>query len=586
MKGAANPHAIRLCRGPSVLLDVGNDNAAGEPVTTKARWVKAAYEGRFKGHWMGEFEFTRKTFEEIVKNLQSHPAFAAGSEQATPEDIDAGKFDVVQFDFHHASEMDPTMGEIAVNGTPAQGWVLDGAVRNGPEGKAELWLYSRFMEPAATYLAEKRYKWVSVSVDFAGRDLVTNEPIGAVLTSVALTNRPFLQELPAIAASAQRVRAGDYFYGVDVSTPEDAFEAIRRCLGMSETSDVTAVAAEIAKLKQWSQPGTTPPAGVEVAKHVASLRSILSLPVLSDEAAVFAEIDKLFARLSGASTTEPAEGATVAASRQEKPMSTQNSTVDEKEVRALQSLRAMLTQSLAPRLKVDAATIADNRIVLAMEQGMNASDDLAGLLEAIDVTGVTAGLAQIKNLQALKAKLDEILPKYEAAQQTIDQYETAETEQDVEMAMASQGWDPKDQSKAALRKLLTKERKANKAEFRAQFGITDEASRQHDAERAHLSQSIATQRKAAPQNGLSGPLANLTLSGGRIVQGASQAAPLAQDNIHSGERVDVSSFPGVNLTQKAEHYVRSLNAKQSYDDVHVTAVALVRGNRVFSRDAA
>lgn len=571
------------CRGPCVLLDADVSAVPAEGETNKPKWLQAAYEGRFKGHWMGEFEFTRKIFEQIVANFHGHPRYVAGAEQGTAEEIAASKFDLVQFDFHHASEMDPTNGDIAVTGAPAQGWVMDAAVRNGPDGKAQLWLYSRFLEPAATYLAEKRYKWVSVSVDFAGRDLVTNEPIGAVLTSIALTNRPFLQELPSIAA--ERVRASGYWYGVEVSSPDDAFEAIRRCLGLPETADVTAVAAEIAKLKQWAQPGATPPAGVDAGEHIAKFRSILSLPVLADEPAVFAELDKLFARLSGASP--PAEGITVAASqRQEKPMSTPNSpAVDEEKARALQSLRAMLTQSLAPRLKVDAAAIADNKIVLEMEKGATAMDELAALLESLGASNVKDALLKVGEAKTLADKFNALMPQFNEMKAKVDEYETADTEQDVEMAMASQGWDPGDPQKANIRKLLTKERKANKSEFRKDYGITDEARRKAEADRAHLSVSIATQRQTAPQLGAAGPLANLSLSGGRVVQNQ-QSAPLFVDPIPGSDAVDVSGFAGSCLVQKAEAYVRSLNAQQPYDAVHMTAVELTRGKRVYARNVA
>ncbi|HZL96181.1 MAG TPA: phage protease, partial [Vicinamibacterales bacterium] len=274
--------AARLCRGPCVALSAGTDSAEGESSAPKPRWLEAAYTGHFKGHWMGEFEFTRKTFEQIVSNLQKHPAFVAGTEKLTPDEIQTRKLGVVQFDFHHASEMHPTDGDIAVNGAPAQGWVLDAKIQDGEDGKSHLWVYAYFMEPAATYIAQNQYKWVSVSVDFNGPDPETGEPIGAVLTSVALTNHPFLRELPPIAASRiaaeafDAIRLGGYYYGDAAMTPEEAFEAVRRCLGLPETIDAPGVAAEIAKLKQWSAPGATPPAGVDVGEHIAKFRAILS----------------------------------------------------------------------------------------------------------------------------------------------------------------------------------------------------------------------------------------------------------------------------------------------------------------------
>lgn len=175
----------RACsvHAPTVCLDA---SASGD----EPKWMQIAYEGQWSGHHMGAFSFERWTFERIVENFKRHPQYD-------------GKTGLVAFDFNHASEMAPTEGSIPSEGTPAAAWVRDLEVRNGPDGKAQLWSLTEYLEPARTYVREGKIKWVSVAVWFDAVDPETGESIGPTLTSVAFTNQPFLRGLPAIAAAVR-----------------------------------------------------------------------------------------------------------------------------------------------------------------------------------------------------------------------------------------------------------------------------------------------------------------------------------------------------------------------------------------------
>jgi hypothetical protein len=183
---------IPATHAPAVSLSSVNFDSSDKP-----KWIQIAYEGEWKGHHTGAFRLTREHFDECVKNLHAHPAYEPG-----------GASDVVPFDFDHASEIGATSGSKPLTGSPAQGWVRELEVRTGPDGKAQLWSLTNVLEPARTYLREKKLKWVSAAIWFNAVDHVTNDNIGAMLTSVAWTNKPFLRALPAIAANLQPHTAG------------------------------------------------------------------------------------------------------------------------------------------------------------------------------------------------------------------------------------------------------------------------------------------------------------------------------------------------------------------------------------------
>jgi ADP-ribose pyrophosphatase YjhB (NUDIX family) len=141
-------------------------------------WIQVAECGAWRGHPAGPFEMTPKTFAEIKANFD---------QRGLP----------VPFDYEHASEQDATSGSIPISGAPAPGWVhkLDN------RGIGGLWGLVEWLDVARNAIKEGSYAFLSPAIRFGCKHPVTGQPIGARLTSVALTNQPFLTSLDDLRAA-------------------------------------------------------------------------------------------------------------------------------------------------------------------------------------------------------------------------------------------------------------------------------------------------------------------------------------------------------------------------------------------------
>jgi hypothetical protein len=166
---------------------------ASAPVAAPV-WVQIATAGNYKGYAGGAFTFDGNVFAQIVDNFRNHPSYLKGAGGV-------GVADVIPWDFNHASAAFAGDGTIPVTGTPAQGWVRELDVRLGADGVPQLWAFTRWLEPARTYIIEGRYQWSSVVVGFDCRDPESGANIGAVLESVAMTNNPFIEGMQRLAAT-------------------------------------------------------------------------------------------------------------------------------------------------------------------------------------------------------------------------------------------------------------------------------------------------------------------------------------------------------------------------------------------------
>lgn len=140
-------------------------------------WIQLAKAGAYRGHAAGPFELNATVFSDIVRN------FNAQANRRIP------------IDFEHASELDAASGSIPTEGAPAQGWIVDLDNRGD-----SLWGLVEWLEPARTYIREKKYRWFSPAIRFNSRDRVTGARIGARMSSGALTNNPFLDGMAPMAA--------------------------------------------------------------------------------------------------------------------------------------------------------------------------------------------------------------------------------------------------------------------------------------------------------------------------------------------------------------------------------------------------
>lgn len=163
------------------------------PIALTGAWVKGE----------GNFSISRQDLEAMVWNFEKR------------------KNEQVVIDYEHASEMP----EVAKGGpVPAAGWIHSLSVRRMDAASSEKlfsgsgmdarvngngdratgsgrWALDALVEwtaQARDMIRSGQYRFFSPAIDWGARDKETGDPQGATLTSGALTNHPFLEELPPI----------------------------------------------------------------------------------------------------------------------------------------------------------------------------------------------------------------------------------------------------------------------------------------------------------------------------------------------------------------------------------------------------
>jgi hypothetical protein len=181
----------------TLAADAGTNGLVRVPLAITGKWVRGST----------NFAITRQDLEDIVRNFR---------ERQNGE---------INVDYDHASEMP----EVAAGGpVPSAGMIvrLDppeplsgfGTRDSGlgqsstrpalPESRVAnresrfiLWGWYEPTERARQLLKSREYRYISPAIDWAAQNKRTGKPQGTTLTSVALTNRPFLEELPQIRLS-------------------------------------------------------------------------------------------------------------------------------------------------------------------------------------------------------------------------------------------------------------------------------------------------------------------------------------------------------------------------------------------------
>lgn len=467
----------------------------GELEESTRTWVHVATEGQYLGYRDGTapFMFTRQTFEQVVANIQRHPAYEAG-------DDGVGATDVVPWDFHHASEMDPT--SIAVFGTPARAWTADFEVRDGKDGKSQLWALTRFLEPARGYVKSGSYKWASVALTFDATDPITAKRVGATVTSIALTNRPFIEGMEELVAAARNVQeTGErvqlrYRYYEQADSAEAAFSDLKDLFGMPELSDAAALVLEVGKLRQWVEAGTAP-LGVEVDEVIGCMRKILGLPTLTPALQVLDSTTQIVQRLIEESAgvespAEPPPAEPAEATLEKKPMTetlkimasklgvVENEDAVRGAVESLVALRA----GLGRLLKLD-ATVSNTLLLESAEKQIGAHEKLGSLLKALGVEDVDGGVDKITTLITQADELEKAMPELKELRTKQEEREAEEQEADVAEAMASHN------VPEAAKDALLLMRKNDKDGFRKRFPKPDKPAGVTASHAQVLTQPIA-----------------------------------------------------------------------------------------------
>jgi hypothetical protein len=525
------------------------------------RWIQVAEEGKFLGHPSGAFELDREAFGEIVKNFRAHPSFEKGSGGL-------GSARVVPFDIKHASE-EPASA-IAVSGAPAHGWALDLEVREGDDGKAELWALAEFIEPMASWVLEGRYRWTSVAIWPNAVDPKTGKEIGWYMSSIAVTNDPFIQGMVPIAAERM------FALGMDLyslpATPHEMLGVLRQKLGLGELATAVDVGVELAKLRDIMA-GTTPaPPGVDALELLGCLRQMLSLPLLATPDEVFGELDRFLAIVAAGEPEAPQAQEAAA------PLAASNEVAGE-------IMQSQTLERIAKLLGVPVtAEDAEAQIVRTLEAGTKVRSQLSAILNALEVEDPDGAIDRIAKLVQSNAQLMKAWPQLKSLAGEQVKAEEEEAEEDVEKAMAAHRLDPA--TKPALLYMRRGEiefdaddepeviadkiaqRKDKRARFLDRYPITAEGQR-------HLLRQVAVTQKDQPARRLAG-IDRLTMSadGGAVVM--TRPEPPAGRAPGAGSRINLDAFPGVNPTEQAMAYVRANGGESlTFEACHEQACMLL-----------
>ena len=507
-------------------------NAAATPSADGTVWVQVAEEGEWRGHPQGPFSLTAEVFEQAIANLRRHPAFTAG-----PDGY--GCTDVIQWDFHHRSE-DKADPAIAVQGAPAQGWAQDIETRSGADGKVQLWAKTRWLPLAQQYVREDKYKWASIAIWPDAVDPVTGESIGYYISSIALTNDPFIQGMVPLAAERRPFQLR-YLDPYDIpDTTAEAFASLRRLFDLPELSGVPEVAAQLAKLRAYTTGTETPPPGTDPLSLIQQIRCLLQLPLLTDTETIFTQCEQLLANVMTGTNQIPA------------PMTTGN------------TMEKNLLKTLAQRFGIPSDEEAVQRaVIIRLEAGDDATTKLKALITALGTEDPDAALQRIVGLLKTAAQLEEAMPELAALKDMKVDSEEKDSEEDVDKAMSAHRI-PSNARPAllsmrkggvALGKGSTEKdftaRAAARKRFLETYPVVPPAQ-------AHLTSQLATYRSPdAPSS--SSPLARLQLgSHGQVVSMAPAAAPPSPgDGGGSSMLADIERCDGRNLCEKAMTFFRS-----------------------------
>ncbi|MGC9995221.1 MAG: phage protease [Terriglobia bacterium] len=201
-------------RRPSTITDPGGPRFVmmlSEPPGTGLIRIPIAVTGQWKGAEK-EFSIGLDDLKEIRENFASKP---------TRE---------INVDYEHASEVPFGTGgpvlsagrivkldepERFQNGSGQMGRSADGEIGSGksvpsaqlptspsagaaPFAHFILWGWYEPTDRARQLIAAKEYRYISPAIRWGAKDKVTGKTAGTVLTSVALVNKPFLEEMPEI----------------------------------------------------------------------------------------------------------------------------------------------------------------------------------------------------------------------------------------------------------------------------------------------------------------------------------------------------------------------------------------------------
>jgi len=262
-------------------IPIDKTEALAEPQAdesgNKRIWVQIARTGAWAGHPQGAFAITPSTLDQMVQNFY------------------AQDFGRIQWDFDHASAMPANSGTLPQIGKPAQGWIY--ALRR--EGD-RLFALTEWLPLAKQYIKNDQYTGVSPVINWHFADRATGKEVGPTITSVALTNLPFITgmdrpiaaslhgiarnqrgpmpvPLTEIDAGAQLLDTGEpYCYYSDA----DLMSQLKQVFGLHELATAQQCKAALSNLTDHLDAvdgdGSAHHEGVDLGTYIAKMRDLIS----------------------------------------------------------------------------------------------------------------------------------------------------------------------------------------------------------------------------------------------------------------------------------------------------------------------
>lgn len=505
-----------LCLGRGVTLAVESESNLEEPI-----WIQVARSGKWRGHpAMPLVEFNEEFFGALIANFRRNPAYKAGPDGR-------GSEPVIPFDYEHASEAEATEGTVPQSGTPAPAWVLELETRSAKDGSVELWALTELGDKAREQVKAKEYRWTSVAVWPNAIDPESGKHIGPLLTSVALTNRPFIKGMAPIAASME-------VWG-EAETAEEALVGLRDIFKLDDAATPETVLAELAEFERRLSEGTIREDDVDSIlyrlRDLVGARRLATVPEVLDEVRRF---------LAGAPET-PIEGPTP-------PPPTEEANMTVKKDEATLQMTAKLAAIYGVRDHDDA-------IIKAAEEGRAAQDAVSKLLDLFEAKDMDDLIAAATEQVTKASKAEGLIAALADFKKQIGGMQDAEAEAEAQAVAASMGLDEETAKKVqpiildARRGCIVEDEhglpkvdEAKLAKFRERYPLNDE-------ERAHLKTAVFSQP--------GGKQTTLRARPDGLFERVEvdEGTPRATDRGAGGDRIDLTSYPGANRTAKAIAYL-------------------------------
>lgn len=185
------------------------------------QWVEMAFEGEWRGHPSGDFEFTADDLKDIKRNF------------------DRLQNEIPVYYEHPEGDED----RIFPTRQPAAGWIHEMRLAKRPDGLMAIEGLVEMSPQLALDVAAKAYRYSSVVVRFGAIDRVTGDEIGTYLRNLGFVNEPFLDGQRPITLSAKTTRrsmgATNQTGERELGTVGEAFEGTLEALGIEERAEFT-----------------------------------------------------------------------------------------------------------------------------------------------------------------------------------------------------------------------------------------------------------------------------------------------------------------------------------------------------------